>query len=169
MTSILDNKYVWKGLFITQFYVVFLRNWRKPWYIWIFFWVPKFRSEKRSPYNMPQVAQRRRKDRVLPMLIVEARRGWWFNATSRLLDPRYRDSVPIVQEAGWARGSVWTSVKNIAHAGVSNPGPSIAHSPVTNFDAVQTHIWIWDPSSVNTECCAAGINVQQELFGLKTQ
>jgi len=55
------------------------------------------------------------------MLIVDGRRGRLVNATSRLLDPLYSDPLTIVQEAGWARGLVWTNVKNIAHAGVRTP------------------------------------------------
>ena len=39
---------------------------------------------------------------------------WVFNATPRPLYPRGRDPVPIVQEAGWASGTVWTVAENIA-------------------------------------------------------
>ena len=33
--------------------------------------------------------------------------GWVVNATPRLLYPRGRDTIHIVQEAGWAPGQVW--------------------------------------------------------------
>jgi len=33
------------------------------------------------------------------------------DATLRPLYPRERDPVPIVQEAGWAPGSVWTDAE----------------------------------------------------------
>jgi len=34
------------------------------------------------------------------------------------------DPVPIVQEAGWAPGSIWTSVKNLASTGIRLPDRS---------------------------------------------
>ena len=37
-----------------------------------------------------------------------------FNATPRPLYPRERDPVPLVQEAGWATGPVWTGADNLA-------------------------------------------------------
>jgi len=35
-----------------------------------------------------------------------------------------KDPVPIVQEAGWASGPVWTGVENLASHRDSIPGPS---------------------------------------------
>ena len=32
-----------------------------------------------------------------------------------------KDPVPIVQEAGWAAGPVWTVAENTAHTGVRSP------------------------------------------------
>ena len=32
-----------------------------------------------------------------------------------------RDPVPIVQEAGWAPGPVWTGVENLAPTGIRSP------------------------------------------------
>ena len=40
--------------------------------------------------------------------------GWVVNAMLRPLCLRERDSLLIVQEAGWARWSVWTVVENLA-------------------------------------------------------
>ena len=40
--------------------------------------------------------------------------GWVANATPRPLYPRETDPVPIVQEAGWVLGPVWTGVGNLA-------------------------------------------------------
>ena len=50
--------------------------------------------------------------------------GWVVNATPRLLYPRERDPVPIVQEAGWATGPVWTGAENLAPSPGFDPGPS---------------------------------------------
>jgi len=32
-----------------------------------------------------------------------------------------KDSVPIVQEAGWAPGPVWTGAENLAPTGIRSP------------------------------------------------
>ena len=45
--------------------------------------------------------------------------GWVVNATPRPLYPRERYRVPIVQEAGWAPGQVWTRAENLAPTGIS--------------------------------------------------
>jgi hypothetical protein len=42
----------------------------------------------------------------------------------RLLSPPGKDPVPIVQEAGWAPGPVWTGVENLAPHQDSIPRPS---------------------------------------------
>jgi hypothetical protein len=46
--------------------------------------------------------------------------GWMIKATPRALYPR-KDPVPIVQEARWASGPVWTSAKNLASSGIRSP------------------------------------------------
>jgi hypothetical protein len=38
-----------------------------------------------------------------------------------LSTPR-KDPVPIVQEAGWVLGPVWTCAKNLAPTGIRSPG-----------------------------------------------
>ena len=45
--------------------------------------------------------------------------GWVFNATPRPLTPR-RDPIPIVYEAGWALGPVWTGAENLAVTGIQS-------------------------------------------------
>jgi len=48
--------------------------------------------------------------------------GWVVNATPRPLYPRERDPVPIVQDAGWAPGPVWTGAENLAPpTGIRSP------------------------------------------------
>jgi hypothetical protein len=42
-------------------------------------------------------------------------------ATPRSLYPRERDLVPIVQEAGWAPGLVWTGSENTTPIGIRSP------------------------------------------------
>ena len=48
-------------------------------------------------------------------------RGWGVSVTPRLLFTPGKDSVPIVQEAGWAPGPVWTGVENLAPTGIRSP------------------------------------------------
>jgi hypothetical protein len=48
--------------------------------------------------------------------------GWVVNATPRPFYPR-EYLVPIVQQAGWAQGPVWTGAENLAPTGVGfDPG-----------------------------------------------
>jgi hypothetical protein len=42
-----------------------------------------------------------------------ARWGWAVSVTSRPLFTPKKDPVPIVQEAGWAPGPVWTGAENL--------------------------------------------------------
>jgi hypothetical protein len=49
-----------------------------------------------------------------------ARRGWVVSTTPRPLYPE-KDPVPIVQEAGWAPGPVWTCEKNLAPTRIRSP------------------------------------------------
>jgi len=40
-----------------------------------------------------------------------------------------KDQVPIVQEAGWTPGPVWTGSENLAHTGIPSPDrPARSHS-----------------------------------------
>jgi len=49
------------------------------------------------------------------------RRGWWVSVTPRALFSPGKNPVPIVQEAGWAPGPVWTGAENFASPGVRSP------------------------------------------------
>jgi hypothetical protein len=40
---------------------------------------------------------------------------------SRPLSTSGKDRVPIVQETGWAPGTVWTGVENLARTGIRSP------------------------------------------------
>ena len=44
--------------------------------------------------------------------------GWVVNVMSRPIYPQERDSVPNVQDAGWAPGTVWTGAENLTHTGI---------------------------------------------------
>jgi len=45
------------------------------------------------------------------------RRGWGVSVTLRPLFTPGKDTVPIVQEAGWAPGPVWTGAENLTPPG----------------------------------------------------
>jgi len=45
------------------------------------------------------------------------RRGWGVSVTPRPLFTLGEDPVPVVQEAGWATGPVWTGAENLAPTG----------------------------------------------------
>jgi hypothetical protein len=51
---------------------------------------------------------------ALPFLDHGTRRGWGVSVTPRPLFTPRKDSVPIVQEAGWAPGLVWIGAENPA-------------------------------------------------------
>ena len=49
------------------------------------------------------------------------RRGWGVSVTHRPLFTPGKDPVPIVQEAGWAPGPVWTGAENLDPTGIWSP------------------------------------------------
>jgi len=58
---------------------------------------------------------------ALPFLDHGTRRGWGVSVTPRPLFAHGKDPVPIVQEAGWAPGPVWTGAENLAPLPVFDP------------------------------------------------
>jgi hypothetical protein len=58
---------------------------------------------------------------ALPFLDHSTRRGWEVSVTPRPLFTPGTDPVPIVQEAGWAPGLVWTDAENLAPNGIRSP------------------------------------------------
>jgi hypothetical protein len=57
--------------------------------------------------------------RGIALLILDlgARRGGWSTPRPGRFTPR-KDPVPIIQEAGWAPGPLWTCAKNLAPTGI---------------------------------------------------
>ena len=58
---------------------------------------------------------------ALPFHHHGTRRGWWVSLTPRPLFTPWKDPVPIVQEAGWDPGPVWTGAKNLVPTGIRSP------------------------------------------------
>jgi hypothetical protein len=53
---------------------------------------------------------------AIPFLDRDIRRGWVVNSMPQLHFTLGKDPVPILQEAGWAPGTVWTA-ENLAPPG----------------------------------------------------
>ena len=51
------------------------------------------------------------------------RRGWGVSVTPWPLFTPGKDPVPIVQEAGWASGPVWTGAENLTPTRIRSPDP----------------------------------------------
>jgi len=65
----------------------------------------------------------RKGSRGIALLFLDhsTRRGWGVSVTPRPLFTPGKDLVPIVQEAGWTLGPVWTGAENLAPAGIRSP------------------------------------------------
>jgi len=67
---------------------------------------------------------------ALPFHDHGTRRGWAVSVTPRPLFTPGKEPVPIVQEAGWAPGPVWTGAENLAPTGIRSPDrPARSQSP----------------------------------------
>ena len=66
-------------------------------------------------------AHRRSRGIALPFLNHKTRRGWGVRVTPRPLFTPGKDPVPIVQEAGWVPGPVWTGAENLGTTGIRSP------------------------------------------------
>ena len=58
---------------------------------------------------------------ALPFIDYGTRRGWGVSVTPRPFFTLGKEPMPIVQEAGWAPGPVWTGAENLAHTGIRSP------------------------------------------------
>ena len=58
---------------------------------------------------------------ALPFHDHGTRRGWGVSVMPHLLFTPRKDLVPIVQEAGWAPGPVWTGAENLAPTKIQSP------------------------------------------------
>ena len=58
---------------------------------------------------------------ALPFHDHGTRRGWGVSVMPRPLFTPEKEPVPIVQEAGWAPGPVWTGAENLAPTGIRSP------------------------------------------------
>ena len=68
--------------------------------------------------------------------------GEGVSVTPRPLFTPGKDPVPIVQEAGWAPGPVWTSVENLALTGIRSPDRP-APSQSQYGLSYPAHVYLW--------------------------
>ena len=70
---------------------------------------------------------------------------WVVNATPRPLFTPGKDTVPIVQEAGWAPGPVWTGTENLAFKGIRSPDGYFKQAKIytVNFRVAMPHDTRW--------------------------
>jgi len=61
------------------------------------------------------------------------RRGWGVSVTPRPLFTPGKDPVPIVHEAGWAPGPVWTGAENLAPTGTRSRTVQLVTSRFTDW------------------------------------
>ena len=87
--------------------------------------------------------------------------GWVFKATPR---PLYKDPVPIVQEVGWAPGSVWTGVENIASTGIRSPDRPVRNKslyrlsyPGSRRKETSANVYLFTLNSINISTVFTGI------------
>ena len=102
------------------------------------------------------------------------RRGWGVSVTSQLPFTPEEDPVPIVQEAGWAPGPVWTGAENLAPTSIWSPDRP-AHSqslyrlsyPTHNLvvSHVQNVLCMW-VQHIDSEpyCCLSVIDFIDETW-----
>ena len=86
-----------------------------------------------------------------------------------------KDPVPIVQEAGWAPGSVWTGAENLASTGIRSPdrparGQSLYRlsNPAHNFwiNLIYTYIYVPGNSLLSRLLEAGHFEVKKSLLSL---
>jgi hypothetical protein len=99
---------------------------------------------------------------ALFFLNLGAKWGWVVNATHQPLYPHETDAVPILQEAGWAPGLVWTDAKILPPPAfnpqtaqlveIANMCQSKMHCCVlcndTAVETVDGSVWIWNHMSL---------------------
>jgi len=73
------------------------------------------------------------------------RRGWGVSVTPRPLFTPGKTLVPIVQEAGWAPGPVWTGVENLATTGIQAPGRPARSQSLYRL-SYPAHLYNWSNS-----------------------
>ena len=92
-----------------------------------------------------------RESRGIALLFLDhgTRRGWGISVTPRPLFTSGKDPVPIVEEAGWAPGPVWTGAENLAPTLIRSPDCP-ARSQSLYWLCYPAHVWRWTVNFTRT-------------------
>ena len=95
-----------------------------------------------------RTAQRGSRGITLLFLDHGTRRGWGVSVTPRQLFTLGKEPVPIVQEAGWAPGPVWTGAEN--HASPPGFDPRIVQTVASRYTdwATGPTAWMWPSAKI---------------------
>ena len=100
-------------------------------------------KKKWSRYR-PGVAQRVGRGIALLFHDRDTRRGWVISSTPQPHFTPRKDPVPIVQEAGWAPGPVWTGGKSRPHR------DSIPDRPARSQSLYRLRLYIYTHTHIHT-------------------
>jgi hypothetical protein len=89
---------------------------------------------------------------ALPFLDHGTRRVWGVSLTPWPLFTPGKGPVPIVQEAGWAPGPVWTGAQNLAPTGIRSPGRPARSQSLYRL-RYPAHLSTWNQSILITFFC----------------
>jgi hypothetical protein len=84
-------------------------------------YIIKMQVKVKWPRYRSGVAQRVGRGIALLFYDLGTRRGWVVSVTPWPYFTHGKDPVPILQEAGWAPGSVWTGAEKLAPTGIRSP------------------------------------------------
>ena len=95
------------------------------------------------------------------------------NVTPRLLYLLERNPVPIVQEADWATGPVWTGAENLAPTGIRSPDHPVRIQSLYRLSCPGTYMWTVRMrksfgQSVKYDCRNRGKNLSMPLSKVRT-
>jgi hypothetical protein len=69
--------------------------------------------------------------------------GGWSTSRPGRFTPE-KDPVPIVQEAGWASGPVWTNAENLSPTGIRSPDRPARSESLYRLRYIQLYIFIFE-------------------------
>jgi len=118
--------------YMIQFAICYSAAYHRVWWVKLLIFPNKVKI-KWSRYR-PGVAQRVGRGIALLFHDRGTRREWVVSSTPRPHFTSGKDPVPIVQEAGWARGPVWTGGKSRPHR------DSIPDRPTRSSVAIPTEL-----------------------------
>jgi len=148
-------------------------------YIYKYIYIYKVKKKVKWPRYRPGLAQR--VGRVIVLLFHDhsTRRGWVVSSTAQPHFTPGKDSVPILQEAGWAPGPVWMDGKSRPHrdsildlpARSSVAVPTVLPCPHTHIckqkhTHTHTHIYIYIYIYIYIVTCLTAWNMDNIEFAI---